>query len=311
MKPVTSWDIFTLIKGMERKKASDFPQELLDLFDRYVHGEIDRRAFLDGAQRFAVGGLTATAIWESLRPNYAWAQQVPPTDNRITVERISVDSPQGNGTIKGYFAKPAKAAGKLPVVLVIHENRGLNPYIEDVARRLATANFIAFAPDGLTSVGGFPGDNEEGGKLFAKVDRAKMNEDFIASAKWLKARPDSNGKLGAVGFCFGGGVVHTLSVRLGADLNAGVPFYGAPPPAAEVPKVKAPLLINLAGLDKRINDLTATYEEGAKANNVKYTVYNYENANHGFHNDTTPRYDEAAAKLAWQRTLDFFNKNLR
>ena len=296
---------------MERKKASDYPPELLNLFDQYVHGEIDRRAFLEGAQRFAVGGVTAMAIWESLRPNYAWAQQVPPTDSRIEVEHPTVESPLGNGNIKGYFAKPAKAKGKLPVVLVIHENRGLNPYIEDVARRLATANFIAFAPDGLTSVGGFPGDNEEGGKLFAKVDKPKMNEDFIAAAKWLKGRKDSNGKLGAVGFCFGGGVVHTLSVRMGTELGAGVPFYGAPPPASEVPKVKAPLMVNIAGLDKRINDLTATWEEAAKANHLQYEVFTYEGANHGFHNDTTPRYDEAAAKLAWQRTLDFFNKNLR
>ncbi len=296
---------------MERKKASDFPQELLNLFDRYVHGEIDRRSFLEGAQKFAVGGLTATAIWESLRPNYAWAQQVPATDSRIVVEHETVESPQGNGSIKGYLARPAKAAGKLPVVLVVHENRGLNPYIEDVARRLATANFIAFAPDGLTSVGGFPGDNEEGGKLFAKVDRAKMNEDFIASARWLKARKDSNGKLGAVGFCFGGGVANTLAVRLGADIAAAAPFYGGMPPAAEVAKIKAPLLIHLAGLDTRINAQLPAFEEALKANHLTYTAHLYEGANHGFHNDTTPRYDEAAAKLAWQRTLDFFNKFLR
>ena len=296
---------------MERKKASDFPQELLNLFDRYVHGEIDRRSFLEGAQKFAVGGLTATAIWESLRPNYAWAQQVPATDSRIVVEHETVESPQGNGSIKGYLARPAKAAGKLPVVLVVHENRGLNPYIEDVARRLAAANFIAFAPDGLTSVGGFPGDNEEGGKLFAKVDRAKMNEDFIASARWLKARKDSNGKLGAVGFCFGGGVANTLAVRLGADIAAAAPFYGGMPPAAEVAKIKAPLLIHLAGLDTRINAQLPAFEEALKANHLTYTAHIYEGANHGFHNDTTPRYDEAAAKLAWQRTLDFFNKFLR
>ena len=296
---------------MERKKASDFPQELLNLFDLYVHGEIDRRAFLEGAQKFAVGGLTATAIWESLRPNYAWAQQVPATDARIVVEPATVDSPLGNGSIKGYLARPANAKGQLPVVLVVHENRGLNPYIEDVARRLAAANFIAFAPDGLTSVGGFPGDNEEGGKLFAKVDRAKMNEDFIASARWLKARKDSNGKVGAVGFCFGGGVANTLAVRLGADLAAAAPFYGAMPPATEAPKIKAPLLIHLAGLDARINAMLPAFEEALKANHLTYTAHIYEGTNHGFHNDTTPRYDEAAAKLAWQRTLDFFNKYLR
>ena len=296
---------------MERKKASDFPQELLNLFDRYVHGEIDRRAFLEGAQKFAVGGLTATAIWESLRPNYAWAQQVPTTDARIQVETVTVQSPQGNGTIKGHFAKPANAKGKLPVVLVVHENRGLNPYIEDVARRLGTANFIAFAPDGLTSVGGFPGDNEKGGQLFATVDRAKMSEDFIAAARYLKGRPDSNGKLGVVGFCFGGGVANTLAVRMGADLAAAAPFYGAMPPATEVPKIKAALSIHLAGLDARINAQLPAFEEALKANHVTYEAFTYEGANHGFHNDTTPRYDEAAAKLAWQRTLAHFNKYLR
>lgn len=296
---------------MERKKASDFPQELLNLFDSYVHGEIDRRAFLEGAQKFAVGGLTATAIWESLRPNYAWAQQVPTSDGRIKVETVTVESPLGNGNIKGHFVKPANAKGKLPVVLVVHENRGLNPYIEDVARRLGTENFMAFAPDGLTSVGGFPGDNEEGGKLFAKVDRAKMNEDFMAAARWLKARPDANGKLGAVGFCFGGGVANTLAVRMGADLAAAAPFYGAMPPAVEVPKIKAALSIHLAGLDARINAMLPAFEEALKAHNVRYDAYIYEGANHGFHNDTTPRYDEKAAKLAWQRTLAHFNKHLR
>jgi carboxymethylenebutenolidase len=296
---------------MERKKASDYPQELLNLFDRYVHGEIDRRAFLDGANRFAVGGVTATAIWESLRPNYAWAEQIPKDDKRIKTESATVDSPQGNGSIKGYLARPASASGKLPVVLVVHENRGLNPYIEDVARRLAVANFIAFAPDGLTSVGGYPGDNEKAGALFGKVDRAKMGEDFIAAAKWLKGRSDSNGKLGAVGFCFGGGIVNMLAVRLGSDLSAGVPFYGGQPQPADAAKVKAPLLLQYASLDKRINDGWPAYEEALKSNKVPYTMHMYEGTNHGFHNDTTPRYDEAAAKLAWQRTLDFFNKHLR
>ncbi|HUS07068.1 MAG TPA: dienelactone hydrolase family protein, partial [Bryobacteraceae bacterium] len=198
---------------MDRKKASDFPQELLDLFDRYVHGDVDRREFLDGAKKFAVGGVTATAIWESLRPNYAWAEQVPKDDKRIKTESATVPSPQGNGSIRGYLARPVKSAGKLPGVLVIHENRGLNPYIEDVARRLATANFIAFAPDGLTSVGGYPGNDEEGGKLFASVDKPKMTEDFIAAARWLKERSDCTGKIGAVGFCFGGGMVSSLAVR--------------------------------------------------------------------------------------------------
>lgn len=296
---------------MERRKASDFPQELLDLFDRYVHGGIDRREFLDGAKKFATGGLTATAIWESLRPNYAWAEQVPKDDARIKTESATVDSPQGNGSIRGYLARPAKTAGKLPGVLVVHENRGLNPYIEDVARRLGTSNFIAFAPDGLSSVGGYPGNDEKGGQLFGQVDRPKMLEDFVAAAKWLKARPDCTGKIGVVGFCFGGGVANNLAVRLGADLSAAVPFYGGQPPAAEAAKIKAPLLLHYAGLDTRVNAGWPAYEEVLRANHTPYTAHVYEGANHGFHNDTTPRYDEPAAKLAWQRTLDFFNKYLR
>jgi carboxymethylenebutenolidase len=293
---------------MERKKASDFPQELLNLFDMYVHGDIDRRAFLDGAKKFAAGGLTAAAILESLQPNYAWAQQVPKDDARIKAEYATVHSPQGNGSIRGYLARPQKAAGKLPGILVVHENRGLNPYIEDVARRLATVNFMAFAPDGLTSVGGYPGDNEKGGQLFATVDRQKMAEDFIAAARWLKARSDCTGKIGVVGFCFGGGVCNNLAVRLGADLAAAVPFYGGQPNAADVSKIKAPLLLHYASLDTRINAGWPAYEEALKANGVTYTAHIYEGTNHGFHNDTTPRYDEAAAKLAWQRTIDFFRK---
>ena len=296
---------------MDRKQATDFPQELLDLFDKYVHGDIDRRSFLDGAKRFAVGGLTATAIWESLRPNYAWAQQVPKDDKRIKADYATVPSPQGNGSIRGYLALPSNPAGKLPGVLVVHENRGLNPYIEDVARRLATEKFIAFAPDGLTSVGGYPGDDEKGGQLFGQVDRAKMTEDFIASARWLKARPDSSGKIGVVGFCFGGGIANTLAVRMGSDLSAAVPFYGGQPPAAEAAKIKAPLLLHYAALDTRITGNWPAYEEALKANHVTYSAYVYEGANHGFHNDTTPRYDKAAAQLAWQRTLEFFNKYLR
>ncbi|HWC97660.1 MAG TPA: dienelactone hydrolase family protein [Candidatus Sulfopaludibacter sp.] len=296
---------------MERKQASDYPQELLNLFDRYVHGEMERRDFLEAAKKFAVGGMTAMAIWESLRPNYAWAQQVPKDDARIKTEYATVDSPQGNGSIKGYLVHPAKAAGKLPAVLVVHENRGLNPYIEDVARRLGTANFIAFAPDGLTSVGGYPGDDEKGGAAFGKVDRAKMTEDFVAAARWLKARPDCTGKIGVVGFCFGGGIANTLAVRMGSDLNAAVPFYGGQPPAADAAKIKAPMLLHYASQDTRITGNWPAFEEALKANHVTYTGYVYEGAQHGFHNDTTPRYDEANAKLAWQRTLDFFNKYLR
>jgi carboxymethylenebutenolidase len=295
---------------MERKKASDFPQELLDQFDLYVHGDISRREFLDRANKYAVGGLTATAIWDSLRPNYAFAQQVPMDDARIKTERATLQSPKGNGSINGYYARPAKDAGKLPGVLVIHENRGLTPYIEDVTRRLAVANFLAFAPDGLTSLGGFPGDEEKGLALFPKVDANKMFEDFLASYAWLKARPECTGKMGAVGFCFGGTIVNKLAVAL-PDLAAAVPFYGGQPSAEETARIKAPLLLHYASLDTRITGGWPPYEEALKANHVTYTAYIYEGANHGFHNDTTPRYDEPAAKLAWQRTIDFFNKYLR
>ena len=295
---------------MERKVASDYPQELLDLFHEYQHGDISRRTFLDGAAKFAVGGLTVAAIFESLTPNYAWAQQVPADDKRIKVGYETVQSPNGNGSIKGYLARPSKS-GKHPVVLVIHENRGLNPYIEDVARRLATANYIAFAPDGLTSVGGYPGSDEKGAEAFRKVDGKKMTEDFVAAAQWLKARSDSTGKLGAVGFCFGGGMVNQLAVRLGKDLNAGVAFYGRQAAIEDVPKISAPLLLQYAGNDQRINEGIPAYEAALKANEKVYQVYMYDGKQHGFHNDTTPRYDEEAAKLAWSRTLDFFNKYLK
>jgi carboxymethylenebutenolidase len=295
---------------MERQAASDYPQELLDLFHEYQHGDIDRRTFLDRAGKFAVGGLTVAAIFEGLRPNYAWAQQVPPDDKRIKVGYEVVQSPAGNGSIKGYLARPAQGK-RLPAVLVIHENRGLNPYVEDVARRLALARFVAFAPDGLTSVGGYPGNDEKGAAAFRTVDGKKMTEDFVAAAKWLKARPDSTGKLGAVGFCFGGGMVNQLAVRLGADLNAGVAFYGRQPGADDVPRISAPLLLHYAGNDQGVNAGIANYEAALKANKKAYTLYMYEGKQHGFHNDTTPRYDETAAKLAWARTLEFFNKHLR
>jgi len=295
---------------MERKVASDYPQELLDLFHEYQHGEIDRRTFLDHAVKFAVGGLTVAAIFDGLTPNYAWAQQVPPGDKRIKVGYEVVPSPAGNGSIKGYLARPAQGK-KLPVVLVIHENRGLNPYIEDVARRLALAKFIAFAPDGLTSVGGYPGDDEKGAAAFRTVDGKKMTEDFVAAAKWLKARPDSTRKLGAVGFCFGGGMVNQLAVRLGADLNAGVAFYGRQAGVDDVPKISAPLLFHYAGNDERVNAGIAAYEAALKANKKMYASHMYEGKQHGFHNDTTPRYDETAAKLAWARTLEWFKKYLR
>ena len=295
---------------MERKKASDFPQELLNLLDGYVHGRLSRRGFLDGAQKFAVGGLTAMALFEMLRPNYAWAIQVPPDDKRIKSETATVGSPQGNGSIKGYLVRPANA-DKLPTVLVIHENRGLNPYIEDVARRLAVANFIAFAPDALTSLGGYPGDDEKGLELFQKLDRGKMTEDFLAAATWLKARPDGTGKLGAVGFCFGGGVVNTLAVRMGSALDAGVPFYGAQPAHDDAIKIKAPINAQYGEQDTRITSGWPAFDAALTEAHVVHEGHVYPGANHGFHNDTTPRYDEAAAEQAWQRTLDWFNKYLR
>ncbi|MEO8725263.1 MAG: YghX family hydrolase [Acidobacteriaceae bacterium] len=295
---------------MDRSIAADYPQELLNEFDHYVHGEIDRRQFLNRAAKFAAGGLTAMAIFDSLRPNYALAQQVPKNDKRITAEYATVPSPQGNGSIRGYFVRPANGSGKLPGILVVHENRGLNPYIEDVARRLAAANFLAFAPDGLTSVGGYPGDDEKGVALFAKLDQKKLFEDFVASVAWLKSRPECSGKVGVVGFCFGGGIANQLAVRL-PDLGAAVSFYGRQPSAEDAAKIKAPLLLHYASLDTRVNEGAPAYEAALKANHVNYTAYIYQGANHGFHNDTTPRYDDAAAKLAWQRTLDFFNKYLR
>jgi carboxymethylenebutenolidase len=297
---------------MERKKASDFPQELLDEFHLYVHGDIDRRTFLDRAGKYAVGGLTAAAILDMLKPNYAWAEQVPKDDKRIKTEYATVPSPQGNGSIKGYLVRPANASAtaKVPAVLVVHENRGLNPYVEDVARRLGTSNFMAFAPDGLTSVGGYPGDDEKGGELFGKVDRPKMTEDFVAAATWLKARPESTGKLGVVGFCFGGGISNTLATRM-PDLAAAVPFYGGVPPDADIPKIKAAIMAHHGELDTRLAMSWPAYDAALTAIKVPHEGYIYPKANHGFHNDTTPRYDEAAAKLAWTRTLGWFNKYLR
>jgi carboxymethylenebutenolidase len=295
---------------MERKKASDFPQELLDLFHEYQHGDITRRTFLDRASKFAVGGVTVAAIFESMKPNYAWAQQVPKDDPRLKIESATVPSPNGNGSIKGYFARPANASGKLPGVLVVHENRGLNPYIEDVARRFALANFVAFAPDGLTSVGGYPGDDEKGAAAFRQVDGMKMANDFEAAARWLMAHNECTGKVGVVGFCYGGGVANNLAVRI-PNLGAAAPFYGRQPNAADTAKINAPLMLHYAENDQGITAGIAAFEEALKANNKKYEKFVYPGTQHGFHNDTTPRYDEASAKLAQQRTLDFFNKNLR
>jgi carboxymethylenebutenolidase len=295
---------------MERRKASDFHPEVLRLFDGYVHGTLSRRDFLDRAAKFAIGSFTAAAMLESLRPNFAWAQQVPKDDARIRTEYLTYPSPEGTGTMRGYFARPAKAAGKLPGIVVIHENRGLNPYIEDVARRLAVLNFVAFAPDALTPVGGYPGDEDKAREMFAKLDAKKRTEDLMAAVTYLKARPESTGRLGAVGFCFGGGIVGAMAVRF-PDLAAGVPYYGSQPAAADVPKIKAPLLIHYASEDPRINKGWPEFEAALKANKVRHEMHMYPNTQHGFHNDTTPRYDEAAAKLSWQRTVDFFNKNVR
>lgn len=295
---------------MERKTADEYPQELLDLFHEYQHGDMDRRSFMNHLTRFAVGGLTAAAILDSLTPNYAWAQTVPKDDKDLKVGYETVPSPGGNGSIKGYLVRPAKGK-KFPSVLVIHENRGLNPYIEDVARRLGKAGFMAFAPDGLTSVGGYPGDEQKGAAAFRTVDGKKMTEDFIASAIWLKKRSDSTGKLGTVGFCFGGGMVNQLAVRLGKDLNAGVAFYGRQAGADDVPKISAPLMLHYAGNDQGVNAGIPAYEAALKANKKKYELFMYEGKQHGFHNDTTPRYDAESAKLAWERTLQFFKKNLK
>ncbi len=304
---------------MERKKATDFDPQLLALFDKYVHGHISRREFLDGASRFAVGGLTATALWEMLRPNYALAQQVAKDDKRITAEYAMYPSRQGNspnGLMRGLLARPATGS-TFPAVVVIHENRGLNPYIEDVVRRLAAAGFLALGPDALWPLGGYPAVDKYGAEADEKaapmqrtLDGKKITEDFVAAAQFLLKHPQSTGKLGAVGFCFGGGVVNTLAIRV-PQLAAGVPFYGAAPPAEEVPKIKAALLLHFAGTDPNINGRWPAYEAALKTNGVKYEAYVYPGTNHGFHNDTTPRYDEAAAKLAWQRTIDHFNRTLK
>lgn len=295
---------------MDRKKASEFVPEVLDLFDRYIHGAISRRDFLAGAARFAVGGLTAAALLESLSPNYAFAQQVAPDDPRLRTERVSVPSPQGHGTVRALLARPAKAEGKLPGVLVVHENRGLNPYIEDVARRLGVARFLALAPDGLTSVGGYPGDEQKGRELQAKLDPDKLIEDFVAVAKDLAAHPECTGEIGVVGFCYGGLVANTLATRL-PELRAAVPFYGRPAPLEDVPKIKARLLIHYAEQDPRVNAAAPAYEAALTKNDVQFTTQVYPGTNHGFHNDTTPRYDAEAAKLAWERTLAFFEETLR
>jgi carboxymethylenebutenolidase len=292
-----------------RSKASDFPKEVLTLFDRYVHGMIDRRGFLEGAGRFAVGSMTAAAMLEGLSPRYAQAQQVSPDDERIVTERIEYASPDGAGTMGGYLARPAGDGAK-PAILVIHENRGLNPYVEDVVRRFAAADFLAFGPDALFPLGGYPGNDDEGRTLQRQRDRDDMLEDFVAAFELLRTHERSTGRVGAVGFCFGGGVVNYLATRL-PDLGAGVPFYGSQPEAEDVARIQAPLMIQNAGLDERVNAGWPAYMEALEANDKTYTVHVYEDVNHGFHNDTTPRFDPEAAKLAEERTIAFFNEHLR
>ncbi len=294
---------------MERKTAHDFDQELLILFDAYVHGGIDRRTFLDRAAKFAVGGVTAAMLLEQLSPKFAEAQVVKPTDERIAPEYLEFDSPNGYGKARGYFARPT-GNGRWPAVLVIHENRGLNPHIEDIARRLALDGFVAFAPDALFPLGGYPGDEDKAREAFRQLDQAKTREDFVAAAGFLKGRPESAGNLGAVGFCYGGGMVNYLATRLGADLSAGVAFYGSSPNPEDVPKIRAPLMVQSAEVDERINASWPAFEAALKAANVPYERHLYPGTQHGFNNDTTPRFDAAAAKLAWDRTIAFFKRHL-
>lgn len=294
---------------MTRLTAKDFPQQLLDYYDYYAHGKISKREFLNLAARYAVGGVTALALFNMLKPNYALAEQVKFTDPDILPEYITYPSPHGHGEVRGYLVKPAKASGKVPAVVIAHENRGLNPYIEDVARRVAKAGYIALAPDGLSSVGGYPGNDEEGKVLQQKVDPTKLMNDFFAAVEFMKKHPDATGKVGITGFCYGGGVSNAAAVAY-PELDCAVPFYGRQPPAADVPKINAPLLLHYAELDKNINEGWATYEAALKLNNKIYEAYIYPGVNHGFHNDSTPRYDEPAAALAWQRTLSWFEKYL-
>ncbi|HTV01170.1 MAG TPA: dienelactone hydrolase family protein [Luteitalea sp.] len=295
---------------MERKTAADFDQELLILFDAYVHGDIDRRGFLERASKFAVGGMTAAMILEALNPRFAEAQQIAKDDPRLVTEFLPYPSPQGYETTRGYLVKPKDAKGKLPGIVVVHENRGLNPHIEDVARRFALEGYVVFAPDALASLGGYPGDEDKARAAFQTLDQAKTREDMLAAFRFLKARPECTGKVGVTGFCYGGGIAHMMATKL-SDLAAAVPFYGNNPTPESASTVKAPLLIHLAEKDERINAAWPTYEAALKAAGASYTMHMYAGAQHGFHNDTTPRYDEASAKLAWQRTLEFFGKHLR
>ena len=295
---------------MPRKTAADFAPEVLKLFDQYVHGGISRRGFLDGASKYAVGGMTAVALLEALAPDFAQAQQVAPGDARLVASTMTFDSPLGHGKASGYLVKPAKPPATMPAILVVHENRGLNPHIEDIARRLALEGYLVFAPDALFSLGGYPGDEDKARDLFGKLDQGKIKADFLAAAQLLKTHAGTNGRVGAVGFCFGGGVVNFLATQW-PDLNAGVPFYGVAPELADVPRIRAPLMLHFAGNDERVNATWPPYEAALKAAHVKYEAFVYPGVEHGFNNDTTPRFDAKAAGLAWQRTLAFFAANLR
>ncbi len=294
---------------MTRMTAKDFAPELLELYDFYAHGRISKREFLDRAGRFAVGGVTAVTLLQMLGPNYALAQQVAVDDADIVAERVSYPSPEGHGTVNGYLVRPAAATGKLPAVMVVHENRGLNPYIEDVTRRMAKAGFLTLAPDGLTSVGGYPGNDDAGRDLQAQVDPEKLMNDFLAGVDWLMAHDGSTGRVGVTGFCYGGGVANACAVAF-PTLGGAVPFYGRQPAAADVARIQCPLLIHYAELDDRINEGWPAYEAALTAAGVEYQAFIYPGVNHGFHNDTTPRYDAAAADLAWERTVQFFTANL-
>ncbi len=291
------------------KKADDFAPEVLQLFDKYVHGFIDRRSFLANAAKYAVGGVTAAMLLESLNPRFAEARQVAENDPRLFARFVDYASPAGYGTMRSLLVQPAKAVGKLPGVLVVHENRGLNPHIEDIARRLSLDNFLAFAPDALFPLGGYPGDEDSARDLFPKLDQKKTQQDFVAAANYLQALPECNGRIAAIGYCYGGGIVNMLATRL-PDLAAAVPFYGNQPATADVAKIKAPLLLHYAENDERINAGWPAFETALKAHGVNYQMVQYPGTQHGFNNDTTPRYDEAAAKLAWSRTIEFLNKNL-
>ncbi|MEO9778690.1 MAG: YghX family hydrolase [Sedimentitalea sp.] len=292
-----------------RRKASDFDSRILEIFDGYVHGQMSKRDFITRAGRYAAAGVTGAMILEQLAPNYALAQQVAPDDPSIVTERITYESPDGHGTISGLMARPADAEGKLPAVLVVHENRGLNPYIEDVVRRAAKAGYLALGPDGLSPLGGYPGTDDEGREMQRSMDGAKLMEDFFAAFEFLRDHPSSTGKVGCVGFCYGGSVCNALAVAY-PDLAASVPFYGRQPAAEDVADISAPLLIHYAGLDERINAGADAYAEALTANGKEFTVHVYPDVNHGFHNDTTPRYDAEAAALAWERTLAFFDTHL-